>query len=120
MALNQDTQATNVRVVDLAARFTPAAHERIQAYLDSFVSFEPLLALLYSDASGEGSWSLAAFSQATVDEMVKMYGGFGAVVCYDIDGVRAVVPQLEHIEQLDSGVLDFRDDRLCRTAPDAS
>ena len=120
MVANIEPPDTQVRVVDLAARLTPAARERIEAYLDSFVSFEPVLGLLYSDVSGQGSWSLAAFGQATVDELVRMYGSFGAVVCYDIDGIRAIVPQLAHIEKLDSGVLDFQGNRLCRMVPDAS
>lgn len=105
------------RVVDLGARFTPAARERIDAYRQSFVSFEPVLGLLYSNVSGEPSWSLAALGQATVDELVSMYSSFGAVVCYDIDGVPVVVPQLAHIELLDSGTLDFVGDRLHRTPP---
>jgi hypothetical protein len=108
------------RVVDLGARFSPAARQRIADYIDSFVSFEPVLGLLYSDVSGQGSWSLAALGQETVDEMVKLYSGFGAVVCYEIDGVRVVVPQLAHIEQLDTGLLEFVGDRLCRRPPDES
>ena len=49
-----------------------------------------------------------------------MYGSFGAVVCYDIDGVSVIVPQIAHIEQLDSGILDFVGDRLQRRPPSAS
>ena len=106
------------RVVDLGARFTPAARERITAYRQSFVSFEPVLGLLYSNADGTPSWSLAALSQTTVDELTSMYSSFGAVVHYDIDGVSVVVPQLAHIELLDSGMLDFVGDRLTRRPPD--
>jgi hypothetical protein len=108
------------RVVDLGARFTPAARERIENYLHSFVSFDPTLGLLYSDLEEPPSWSLVALGQTTVDELVKMYGSFGAVVCYDIDGVAVVVPQLAHIELLDSGSLDFSGDRLFRRPPDGS
>ena len=108
------------RVVDLGASFAPAARERINGYLQSFVSFEPQLGLLYSDAGGQPSWSLAALGKTTVDELVTMYSKFGAVVCYDIDGINVVVPQLAHIELLDSGTLDFVGDRLQRIPPDAS
>ncbi len=108
------------RVVDLGAKFTPAARERIEKYLLSFVSFEPILGLLYSNLDEQPSWSLVALGQATVDELVKMYGSFGAVVCYDIDGVAIVVPQLAHIELLDSGTLDFSGDRLLRRPPEGS
>ncbi|MBT8422175.1 MAG: hypothetical protein HKN56_06205 [Gammaproteobacteria bacterium] len=108
------------RVVDLGGRFTPAARERINDYLHSFVSFEPQLGLLYSEVGGQPSWSLAALGKATVDELVTMYSSFGAVVCYDIDGISAVVPQLAHIEMLDSGTLDFVGDRLQRVAKDTS
>lgn len=104
------------RVVDLGARFTPEARERIDTYRRSFVSFEPRLGLLYSDAGDEPSWSLAAFGEETVRELVDMYGSFGAVVCYDIDGVDVIVPQLAHIELLDSGTLHFVGDRIHRRA----
>ncbi len=113
-ASNEEIVERQPRVVDLGARFTPAAREHIRAYLESFVSFDPILGLLYSDADGTGSWSLAALGAATVDEMVTMYGKFGAVVWYDIDGIRLVVPQLAHIEKLDSGLLDIDNGRLVR------
>jgi hypothetical protein len=106
-----------VRVVELGGRFAPQARERIQQYLQSFVSFEPVLGLLYSDVSGQGSWSMAAFAQQTVDELTKMYGSFGAAVCYNIDGLQAVIPQVAHIDELDSGVLDFAGNRLVRVPP---
>ncbi len=117
MAANSDVVEPQPRVVDLGASFAPAARERIDAYLQSFVSFEPVLGLLYSDAGASPSWSLIAFARTTVNELVKMYSGFGAVVCYDIDGVAVIVPQIAHIEQLDSGTLDFVGDRLQRTPP---
>ena len=116
-----DAQAktpVQVRVVDLGGRFAPAARERINQYLQSFVSFEPTLGLLYSDVSGEGSWSIAAFGRETVDELVKMYGSFGAAVCYNIDGFRAIVPQVAHIDELDSGVFGFDGNRLTRILPE--
>lgn len=103
------------RVAELAGRFTPAARQRIRDYLDSFVSFEPMLGLLYSTANGRASWSLVAFAKPTVDELVRMYGQFGAVVCYDIDGFRAVVPQVAHVDSLDAGMLDFVGNRLVRS-----
>lgn len=105
------------RVVDLGARFAPAARERVTEYLHSFVSFEPVLGLLYSDVGCQPSWSLAALGKGTVDELVAMYSSFGAVVCYEIDGISVVVPQLAHIEMLDSGTLDFVGDRLQRIPP---
>lgn len=120
MTVADAATAPQVRVVDLGARFTPAAKERIDHYLASFVSFEPVLGLLYSDTAGPGSWSIAAFGQQTVDELIKMYSSFGAIVCYDIDGIRAIVPQLAHIDELDSGTLDFVGDRLVRCVPDQS
>ena len=120
MAEDSEVVTRAPRVVDLGARFTPAARERIDAYRQSFVSFEPVLGLLYSDVDDEPSWSLAALGQATVDELVAMYSSFGAVVCYDIDGISVVVPQLAHIELLDSGTLDFVGDRLHRSPPEKS
>jgi len=108
------------RVVDLGAKFAPAARQRIEAYLSSFVSFEPHLGFLYSDIDGQPSWSLAALGKATVDELVTMYSSFGAVVCYDIDGIDVVVPQLAHIDMLDSGTLDFVGERLQRQPPGES
>ncbi len=118
MAANrEDVVERQPRVVDLGARFTPAAREHIAAYLESFVSFEPILGLLYSDVGGSGSWSLAALGKATVDDMSSMYSRFGAVIWYDIDGVRVVVPQLAHIDTLDSGTLDLVDGRIVRRDP---
>jgi len=109
-----------VRTVELGGRFTPAAREHILQYLQSFASFEPSLGLLYSNVSGSGSWSVAAFGQQTVDELIKMYSRFGSAVCYDIDGLSAVVPQVAHIDELDSGILDFHGNRLIRLPPDDS
>lgn len=120
MSATDVVSTPQARVVDLGGRFTPAARARITDYMQSFVSFEPVLGLLYSDVSGQGSWSIAALGQQTVDELIKMYGGFGAVVCYDIDGMRAVIPQLAHIDELDSGMLDFVGNRLVRCVPNES
>ena len=118
MTADTDITERQPRVVDLGARFTPEARERIETYRRSFVSFEPRLGLLYSDAGDQPSWSLAAFGEETVRELVDMYGSFGAVVCYDIDGVDMIVPQLAHIELLDSGTLEFVGDRIHRRGPD--
>lgn len=98
----------------LGGHFSHAARERIDAYLASFVSFEPTLALLYGDSGGteSGSWSMQAVSSDIVDELAHSYSGFGAVVCYELDGVRVLVPQLAHIEELDKCVLEFSGDRL--------
>ncbi len=116
MASKSEVIAPQPRVVDLGAKFSPAARERVESYLRSFVSFEPMLGLLYSDIENPPSWSLVALGKSTVDELVKLYGSFGAVVCYDIDGISVIVPQMAHIEQLDSGTLDFVGDRLHSTA----
>jgi len=105
-----------IKIVQLDARFSPRARERIVGFLESFVSFKPTLGLLYgnlkADGSGKGSWSITAFSQSIIDDMVEMYAGFGAVIFYDIDGLRVAIPQLAHIDELESGVLDFVDDRI--------
>lgn len=104
------------QIAQLRGRFTPAAKQRVQEYLDSFRSFEPTLGLLYGNVGVEPSWSLTAFAPATVDDMMEMYGSFGAVVCYELDGFRVLVPQMSHIGQLDDGELDFTDNRLRRIA----
>ena len=105
-----------VRVFQLETRFTPEARARIESFLQSFVSFEPVLGLLYgdlpADGSGKGTWSIAALGRQTVDDMIEMYARFGAVICYDIDGIQVVVPQIGHINELEAGVLDFAGDRL--------
>lgn len=120
MTSASDVVEPQPRVVDLGAKFAPAARQRIESYLQSFVSFEPTLGLLYSDVVDPPSWSMAALGKATVDELIKMYSGFGAVVCYNIDGLSVVVPQLGHIDQLDSGQLDFVGDRLQRQSSTVS
>ena len=111
-----DEPNRKVEVAPLGATFSPSARERITSYLQSFESFEPTLGLLYGavapDGSGKGSWSLAALDSSTVAELVKMYAGFGAVVCYELDGIRVVIPQLAHIAELESGVLEFVGDRI--------
>ena len=98
----------------LDGHFSPAARERIDTFLASFVSFKPTLALLYGDAGGSesGSWSMQVVSPDIVDELAHIYSGFGAVVCYKLDGMRVLVPQLAHIEELDTGMLEFSGDRL--------
>lgn len=120
MAAETEISERQPRVVDLGARFTPEARERIEAFRRSFVSFEPRLGLLYSNVGDEPSWSLTAFGEQTVRELMNMYGSFGAVVCYDIDGVDVIVPQLAHIELLDSGTLEFQGDRICRREADVT
>jgi len=55
---------------------------------------------------------VAALDSNTVAELVKMYAGFGSVVCYELDGIRVVIPQLAHIAELESGVLEFVGDRI--------
>jgi hypothetical protein len=98
----------------LGGHFSPAARDRIDVFLKSFISFEPTLALLYSNTGGRGpgSWSMQAVSSDIVDELAHLYSGFGTVVCYELDGIRVLVPQLAHIEELDKGMLEFSGDRL--------
>ena len=111
-----DDSVKKVTVATLGATFSPSARERITRYLQSFESFEPTLGLLYGaisrDGSGKGSWSIAALDSNTVADLVSMYEGFGSVVCYELDGIRVVIPQLAHIDELESGVLDFVGDRI--------
>jgi len=103
-------------VARLKGRFTPEAKQRISEFLDSIETYEPTLGLLYGDVdgkvTGEPSWSITAFDPLTVDDTVAMYAGFGAVVCYEMDGFRVMVPQMSHVAKLDEGVLEFVDKRL--------
>lgn len=105
----------------LGGHFSPSARERVDSFLESFKSFQPTLALLYGNAGGaeSGSWSMQAVSSDVVDELAQMYSGFGAVVCYELDGIRVLVPQLSHIEELDKGVLEFSGDRLIASREDS-
>lgn len=107
-------------VARLKARFTPEAKQRISDFLDSIETYEPTLGLLYGDlngqVAGEASWSITAFDPLTVDDTVAMYAGFGAVVCYELDGFRVMVPQMSHIAKLDKGEFEFVDNRLRPTA----
>ena len=112
-----DESIKHVEVVALGATFSPQARERVNNFLHSFKSFKPTLGLLYGallpDDSGKGSWSMTALGPYTVEEMVRMYAGFGSVVCYELDGIRVVIPQLAHIGELESGLLEFVGDRIC-------
>lgn len=111
-----DQPEKEIRTVRLDTRFTPEARERIVKFMQSFVSFKPVLGLLYGDVPAEGSakgtWSIEALGQQTVDDLIEMYAGFGAVICYDIDDIQVVVPQIGHINELEAGVLEFSGDRL--------
>ena len=104
----------------LKARFTPEAKQRIGEFLDSIETYQPTLGLLYGDldgnVAGEPSWSIVAFDPLTVESTVEMYAGFGAAVCYEMDGFRVMVPQMAHISKLDGGVFEFVGNRLRRTA----
>ncbi len=114
MTKHAEESGKAVRMVQLDTRFTPEARERVLQFLRSFVSFEPVLGLLYGNASsdGPGTWSLTALGRQTVDDMIEMYSGFGAVICYDIDGIQTVIPQIGHINELEAVVLEFCGDRL--------
>jgi hypothetical protein len=120
MTTQTNISIEHVEVAPLGARFSRQGRERISEFLRSFVSFEATLGLLYGttslDESGQGSWSMTAYGPQTVDDLVKMYAGFGAIVCYDLDGIRVVVPQLAHIAELESGELEFSGDRICSRA----
>ena len=111
-----DQPEKEIRTVRLDTRFTPEARERIVKFMQSFVSFKPVLGLLYgdvpADGAAKGTWSIEALGQQTVDDLIEMYAGFGAVICYDIDDIQVVVPQIGHINELESGVLEFSGDRL--------
>ncbi len=101
----------------LRGHFTLRARQRVEAFLNSMASIKPTLALLYSNSGGTqpGTWSMQAVSDAIVQEHAHMHAGFGAVVLYELDGIRVLVPQLNHIAELDQGVLDFQGDRLVAT-----
>ena len=104
-------------VGQLAGRFSPQARRRVQDYLASFRSFDPVLVLLYGNSNGTepGTWSMQAISTDMLCEMSRMYASFGGIVCYELDGVRVVVPQLAHIAELNRGVLSFSGNRLVAT-----
>jgi hypothetical protein len=115
-----DAQIPEPEVGRLEGCFSSAARQRILDYLQSFHSFEPRLVLLYGDAGGTepGSWSLQAISSPMLLDLAHMYSGFGGVICFDLDGIQVVVPQLSRIDQLDKGILEFRGDRLFVVAVD--
>ena len=113
--IEPDAETSQPAAVKLDARFSAAAKQRIEAYLQSFVCFQPTLGLLYGEVppgGGKGSWSIAAFDPLIVADSVAMYANFGAAVCYEIDGIKTFIPQLAHIVELDGALLDFRGDRL--------
>ena len=118
---DSDAISSPVKPALLGARLSPAARQQIVEFLQSFESFEPTLALLYGglqpDGSVAGSWSLTAYGPETVNDLIKMYAGFGAVVCYDIEGINVLVPQMAHIGELESGQLEFVAGRLCAIPP---
>ena len=100
----------------LGAQLTPTAREHIDANLDAIRSFVPTLGLLYGNnhaaADSAGSWSVIAYSDENVQELVDFYGQFGAAVCFELDGYKVVVPQIGQLQQLESGLVDMRDNRL--------
>ena len=104
----------------LAGRFSLAARQRVLEYLHSFRSFEATLVLLYGNAGGvePGSWSMQAISQSMLHDLAHMYSSFGAVICFDLDGISVAVPQLSHIEKLDKGTLEFHGNRLVARTED--
>ena len=121
---NSDKITSPVNLVSLGARLSPGARQQIVEFLASFETFEPTLGLLYgglqADGSVVGSWSLTAYGPATVNDLIQMYAGFSAVVCYELEGIKVVVPQLAHIGELQSGQLEFVAGRLSLIPPKAS
>ena len=111
-----------IEYVQLDTRFTDQARDRINEFLGSFESFEPTLGLLYGDVQAEskGSWSMVAYGRQTVDDIVEMYAAFGSVVCYDLDGIHAVIPQIAHIDELETAELEYVGGRLRPLPPQAS
>jgi hypothetical protein len=124
MADKQEALASEPTVIQLKGTFTPAAKRRITEFLESFHSFEPTLGLLYGDLAGEvadqASWSITALGQRTVEDMIELYGSFGAAVCYELDGFQVIVSQISHLAELDGGVLDFTGNRLCLVSSDGA
>ena len=116
MSDQDEASITHVEIAPLDVTFSPAARERVNQFLQSFESFQPTLGLLYGDlspgGSGKGSWSLVAYGPETVNEMIEMYAGFGTIVCFDLDGIDVVIPQIARVAELESGVLEFAGDRL--------
>lgn len=121
---DSDEVSSPVKPVLLGARLSPAARQQIVEFLQSFESFEPTLGLLYGglepDGSVAGSWSLTAYGPETVTDLIQMYAGFSAVVCYELEGIKVVVPQLAHIGELKSGQLEFVAGRLSPIPPKES
>ena len=119
----QEVVTRRPQVAPLNARLTPAAKQRIEQFLADFHSFEPNLALLYGDIDGKvggrPSWSITAYGERTADDMIEMYASFGAVVCYELDGLKVLIPQMSHIGELDGCTLDFVGDCLSSTPPGA-
>jgi hypothetical protein len=100
----------------LGGRFSPPAREFVEARLALIKSYVPTVGLLYGVdpalEEGRGSWSVAAYAQETVADLVNFYGRFGAKVCFELDGMRVVIAQIGHLKQLDSGLLELRHNRL--------
>jgi hypothetical protein len=100
----------------LGARFSKAAREHVENCLGAISGYAPTLGLLYGVdpnlAGGAGSWSAVALADETVADLTTTYGKFGARVCYELDGLPVVIAQIGHLKQLDSGVLELRDNRL--------
>ena len=125
MQQNESDEITSpVNPVPLGATLSPAARQQIVEFLQSFESFEPTLGLLYGglepDGSVAGSWSLTAYGPETVTDLIQMYASFSAVVCYELEGIKVVVPQLAHIGELKSGQLEFVAGRLSPIPPKES
>jgi hypothetical protein len=108
----------------LKAKFSPAAKQRITEYLQSFESFEPTLGLLYGDmeggVAGSPSWSMTAFDPRTVNDTIEMYASFDAVVSYELDGFKVIIPQMARVKELDKGILDFVANRICPASASGS
>ncbi len=116
MSTDSQTDSALPALRKLGATLTPEARAYIDARLGAIVSFEPAPGLLYGNQhtmpNAQGSWSLIAYSEENVRELADFYGQFGAEVCFELDGLKVVVPQIGRLDQLDSGSLQLRDQRL--------
>ena len=100
----------------LGAQYESDARQQVETFLNGITMYTPTLGLLYGispdDSNSEGSWSLIAYGDKNVAELTATYERFGAAVCFDLDGIPTVIPQIGHARKLQSGVLEFKNNRL--------
>jgi len=109
-------EITTDALESLDSTLVSSARQTIQQFLDSFVSFEPTLGLLFGEVSpsddASGSWSLCAYDSQTAGELIESYERFGASVCFDLDGFRVLIPQLARVPLLRGVELDLVENRI--------